>query len=54
MQMIPKADKKLAADCANLNFTASSVAALLSIRTELGVDLNWSDNQIRYLSKREC
>jgi hypothetical protein len=51
IQLMTAAEKKLAEDCSQLHFTASSSANLLSIRAKTG--LNWKEKQLDYLSRQE-
>jgi hypothetical protein len=51
IQLMTAEEKKLAKDCSQLYFTASSSANLLSIRTQTG--LNWKAKQLDYLSRTE-
>ena len=49
-QMTPE-EKKLACQCSQISFTTSASGALINLRNELGI--SYSDDQIRYLNKKE-
>ena len=43
----------LAKQCSQICFTASSTSTLLSIRNKLGLNLSWTESQMRYLSNKD-
>jgi hypothetical protein len=51
IQLMTAEEKKLAKECSQLYFTASSSANLLSIRSKTG--LNWKAKQLYHLSRKE-
>ena len=53
IDLLSKKELKLAKQCSQVCFAASSTAALINIRSKLGLKLTWTDEQIRYLNKKE-
>lgn len=53
IDILSKEEKQLAKDCSQICFPASSTSALLSIRKKLGVNLTWTEEQVRYLTKKD-
>ena len=50
IDMMSEAEKQLATQCNQLSFTPSASTALLNARDDLNIGINWSDEQIRYLT----
>ena len=53
IDILSPSEKELAKQCSQICFPASSTSALLSLRTSLGVRLTWTEEQVRYLSKKD-
>ena len=53
IDLLSKKELELAKQCSQVCFSASSTAALLNIRSKLGLKMIWSDEQIRYLNKKK-
>ena len=53
LDLMTEEERELARQCAQICFPASSTSALLSIRNNLGVNLTWKEEQIRYLTKKD-
>ena len=53
LDLLSDEELELAKQCSQICFTASSTSALLSIRNKLGVNLSWSEHQMRYISNRD-
>ena len=53
LDLLSPDELELAKQCSQICFTASSTSALLSIRNKLGVNLSWSEHQMRYISNRD-
>ena len=48
ISLLPKEELILAKQCSQLNMTNSNVAALLNIKSVLGIEINWTKHQIYY------
>ena len=53
LDLMTEEERELARQCSQICFPASSTSALLSIRNNLGVNLTWKEEQIRYLTKKD-
>ena len=53
IDLLSKKELKLAKQCSQVCFAASSTSTLINIRSKLGLKLTWTDEQIRYITKKE-
>ena len=46
-------ERELGKQCSQLHFSPTSSSALLNVRDELGVGIQWNSKQVAYLNRKE-
>lgn len=53
LKCMTEKERQLGKECSQLHFSPTSSAALLSLRDELGVGIQWNSKQVAYLNRKE-